>query len=163
MEWIREIGRLLLIVVLQVLLFNHLHIAIWGFPMVYILFLINLSPRVPRWAELLIGCIVGLLMDVWYSSLGVHMAACVAIAFIRPILLSNTVQDIERIKDNISIQTIGRIEYTKCVVILTVMHHFIVFTLETWNIQFWWMILLQTLISSIMTLCIILGYEYLRR
>lgn len=95
MEWIKEIGRLLLLVALQVLLFDHLHIAIWGFPMVYILFLLNLSPRLPKWAELLIGCSVGLLMDVWYSSLGIHMAACVAIAFIRPMLLDNMLQDIE--------------------------------------------------------------------
>ncbi len=163
MEWIREIGRLLLIVVLQVLLFNHLHIAIWGFPMVYILFLLNLSPRVPRWAELLIGCTVGLLMDVWYSSLGVHMAACVAIAFIRPILLSNTVQDIERIKDNITGGMIGVMEYAKCVIILTIIHHFIVFALEAWNFSQWWIVLLQTLISSIMTIFVILGYDRLKQ
>ena len=163
MTFLREIGRLLLVFALQVLLFDHLYIGSSGIVMMYILFLINLPVRIPRWAEMLIGLCVGLMIDIWHSSLGIHIAACVALSFVRPLLLSKAVQDIERIKDNISIQTIGRIEYTKCVVILTVMHHFIVFTLETWNIQFWWMILLQTLISSIMTLCIILGYEYLRR
>jgi hypothetical protein len=112
---------------------------------------------------MLIGLTVGLVMDMWHSSLGIHIAACVALSFARPLLLSQAVQDIERIKDNMSIQTIGRIEYTKCAVILTVLHHFIVFSLETWNIQFWWIVLLQTLVSSIMTLCIILGYEYLKR
>lgn len=163
MKFLQEIGRLLLIFVLQVLLFDHLHIGSWGIMMIYILFLINLPIRIPRWAEMLIGLLVGIMMDVWHSSLGIHIAACVALSFVRPLLLTNAVQDIERIKDNISVQTIGRIEYTKCAVILTIMHHFIVFSLETWNIQFWWIVILQTLISSAMTLCVILGYEYLKR
>ena len=163
MKFLQEIGRLLLIFVLQVLLFDHLHIGSWGIMMIYILFLINLPIRIPRWAEMLIGLLVGIMMDVWHSSLGIHIAACVALSFVRPLLLTNAVQDIERIKDNISVQTIGRIEYTKCAVILTIMHHFIVFSLEIWNIQFWWIVILQTLISSAMTLCVILGYEYLKR
>lgn len=163
MTFIREIGRLLLVLALQVLLFDHLHIGNWGVVMMYVLFLINLPVRIPRWAEMLIGLTVGLVMDMWHSSLGIHIAACVALSFARPLLLNQAVQDVERIKDNMSILTIGRIEYTKCAVILTVLHHFIVFSLETWNIQFWWIVLLQTLVSSIMTLCIILGYEYLKR
>lgn len=161
--WIREIGRLLLILVLQVLLFNHMHIAIWGFPMVYILFLINLSPRLPKWAELFIGSAIGIIMDIWYSSLGIHMAACVTIAFVRPLLLANMVQDIERIKDNVKGITIGTLEYAKIVVILTIIHHFIVFALEAWNWSQWWIILLQTLISSAMTIIILLGYDRLKQ
>lgn len=161
--WIREIGRLLLILVLQVLLFNHMHIAIWGFPLVYILFLINLSPRLPKWAELLIGGAIGIIMDIWYSSLGIHMAACVTIAFVRPLLLANMVQDIERIKDNVKGITIGTLEYAKIVVILTIIHHFIVFALEAWNWSQWWIVLLQTLISSAMTITILLGYDRLKQ
>jgi rod shape-determining protein MreD len=161
--WIREIGRLLLILVLQVLLFNHMHIAIWGFPMVYILFLINLSPRLPKWAELFIGSAIGIIMDIWYSSLGIHMAACVTIAFVRPLLLANMVQDIERIKDNVKGITIGTLEYAKIVVILTIIHHFIVFALEAWNWSQWWIVLLQTLISSAMTIIILLGYDRLKQ
>ena len=163
MKIITEIGRLLLIFALQVLLFDHLHIGSWGLVMMYILFLINLPARIPRWAEMIIGFMVGMMMDVWHASLGIHIAACVALTFVRPLLLNNTVQDVERIKDNLSSQNIGRAEYIKCAVILTVLHHFIVFSLETWNIQFWWMVLLQTLISSVMTLVIILGFEYLKR
>ena len=134
MEWIKEIGRLLLLVALQVLLFDHLHIAIWGFPMV-----------------------------VWYSSLGIHMAACVAIAFIRPMLLNNMLQDIERIKDHVMGITIGTAEYAKCVVLLTVIHHFIVFALEAWSWSQWWIVLLQTLISSTMTIIILLSYDRLKQ
>lgn len=163
MNIIKEIGRLLLVFALQVLLFDHLHIGSLGIVMMYILFLINLPTRTPRWAEMLIGVGVGMMMDIWHSSLGIHMAACVALTFVRPILLTNAIQDIERIKDNLSIKNIGPAEYTKCAVLLTVLHHFIVFSLEMWSIHMWWMVLLQTLVSSAMTLCVILGYEYLKR
>ena len=163
MNIIKEIGRLLLVFALQVLLFDHLHIGSLGIVMMYILFLINLPTRTPRWAEMLIGVGVGMMMDIWHSSLGIHMAACVALTFVRPILLTNAIQDIERIKDNLSIQNIGPAEYTKCAVLLTVLHHFIVFSLEMWSIHMWWMVLLQTLVSSAMTSCVILGYEYLKR
>ena len=146
MKIITEIGRLLLIFALQVLLFDHLHIGSWGLVMMYILFLINLPARIPRWAEMIIGFMVGMMMDVWHASLGIHIAACVALTFVRPLLLNNTVQDVERIKDNLSSQNIGRAEYIKCAVILTVLHHFIVFSLETWNIQFWWMVLFRSIL-----------------
>ena len=65
MKIITEIGRLLLIFALQVLLFDHLHIGSWGLVMMYILFLINLPARIPRWAEMIIGFMVGMMMDVW--------------------------------------------------------------------------------------------------
>lgn len=163
MEWLRQIGKLLLLLALQVLLFNRLQIAGWCFPMVYILFLINLPAKTPRWAEMLIGFAVGLLMDIWFTSLGVHIAACVAISFLRPILLHNLVQEIERVSGDVCSLSIGRVEYIKCAVILTLIHHFIVFALEAWSLQNWWMVLLQTIISSAMTLVVILGYDMLKK
>lgn len=163
MEWIKQLGKLLLVLVLQVLLFNRIQIAGWCFPMVYILFLINLPANLPRWTEMLIGAFVGIIVDVWYSSIGVHMAACVALSFLRPILLHNLVQDVERVTNSVSRLTIGRIEYMKCAITLTFIHHLLVFALEAWSLQNWWLVLLQTLISSMMTLLVILGYDSLKR
>ena len=75
MNIIKEIGRLILVFALQILLFDHLHIGTWGVAMVYILFLINLPVRLPRWAEMLIGFGVGMLIDIWHSTLGIHIAS----------------------------------------------------------------------------------------
>ena len=84
MEWIKQIVQALVIVLLQVLLFDHLQIVGWGFPMVYVMILMNLPVQIPRWLEMLIGAVVGLVFDVWCSSLGVNMAACIAFSFLRP-------------------------------------------------------------------------------
>ena len=163
MEWIRQIVRLVVVVLLQVLLFDHLQIAGWGLPMVYVLFLMNLPVQVPRWAEMLIGAIVGLVFDIWHSSLGVNMAACVAFCYLRPILLGNLIQDLERVKGEVCGASIGRIEYVKCLAILTVVHHLLVFSLESWNCHNWWIVLLQTLLSSVLTILIIMGYDIFKQ
>lgn len=163
MEWIRQIVRLVVVVLLQVLLFDHLQIAGWGLPMVYVLFLMNLPVQVPRWAEMLIGAIVGLVFDVWHSSLGVNMAACVAFCYLRPILLGNLIQDLERVKGEVCSASIGNIEYVKSLAILTVVHHLLVFSLESWSWHNWWIVLLQTLLSSVLTILIIMGYDIFKR
>ena len=163
MEWIRQIVRLVVVVLLQVLLFDHLQIAGWGLPMVYVLFLMNLPVQVPRWAEMLIGAMVGLVFDVWHSSLGVNMAACVAFCYLRPILLGNLIQDLERVKGEACSVSIGRIEYVKSLSILTVVHHLLVFSLEAWSWHNWWIVLLQTLISSVLTILIIMGYDIFKQ
>jgi rod shape-determining protein MreD len=163
MEWIRQIVRLVVVVLLQVLLFDHLQIAGWGLPMVYVLFLMNLPVQVPRWAEMLIGAIVGLVFDIWHSSLGVNMAACVAFCYLRPILLGNLIQDLERVKGEVCSVSIGNIEYVKSLAILTVVHHLLVFSLESWSWHNWWIVLLQTLLSSVLTILIIMGYDIFKR
>ena len=163
MEWIRQIVRLVVVVLLQVLLFDHLQIAGWGLPMVYVLFLMNLPVQVPRWAEMLIGAIVGLVFDVWHSSLGVNVAACVAFCYLRPIILGNQIQDLERVKGEVCSASIGSIEYVKCMSILTVVHHLLVFSLESWSWHNWWIVLLQTLLSSVLTILIIMGYDIFKQ
>lgn len=163
MEWIRQIVRLVVVVLLQVLLFDHLQIAGWGLPMVYVLFLMNLPVQVPRWAEMLIGAIVGVVFDVWHSSLGVNMAACVAFCYLRPILLGNLIQDLERVKGEVCSASIGSIEYVKSLAILTIVHHLLVFSLESWSWHNWWIVLLQTLLSSVLTILIIMGYDIFKR
>lgn len=162
MEWIKQIWRLLILVLLQVLLFDHLQIVGWGFPMVYVLFLMNLPIQIPRWAEMLIGGAIGLFFDLWNSTLGVHIAACVTFSYFRPILLSRFTQDVERVKGQICSQSIGRVEYIKCIAILTVIHHLMVFALEMWSWSNWWMVIVQTLISSILTILIIIAYDIFR-
>ena len=162
MEWIKQIVQALVIVLLQVLLFDHLQIGGWGFPMVYVMILMNLPVQIPRWLEMLIGAVVGLVFDVWCSSLGVNMAACIAFSFLRPILLGNVLQDVERVKGEVCSRSIGRIEYVKCLVFLVLTHHLMVFALEAWSWSNWWMVLVQTLISSVVTILIIVGYDILK-
>jgi rod shape-determining protein MreD len=163
MKWIKIILTTIIVILLQVTIFNRLQINGWGYPMVYILLLLNIPPQKPRWIEMLVGTLVGLIIDICNNSLGVHMAACVALAYLRPIILKKSVQDVERIKDEICSRSVGFIEYLKCIVLLTILHHLMVFGLEAWSIQNWLLIVLQTLCSSFLTILLLLGYDLIRR
>lgn len=163
MSWIKLIIQAIVVLLLQVLLFDHLQISGWGFPMVYVLVLMNMPVYVPRWAEMLIGAVVGLVLDIWNSSMGVHMAACVAFTFIRPILLRSMVQDLERVSAEVTTKTVGKMEYVRCLVLLVLVHHLLVFALEAWSWQHWWIVLVQTLLSSIMTVIALVLFNFFKR
>lgn len=162
MEWLRQIGKWFVLMALQVLVFNRLNIAGLCCPMVYILFLINLPVPINRTGEMFVGVAAGLMMDIWCNSLGVHIAACVALCFLRPLLLKNRVQEMERVMGEVCGRTIGYREYTQCAIVLTLVHHLLVFSLGMWDIGNWWIVVLQTLISSAITLLAVLGYDRLR-
>ena len=91
------------------------------------------------------------------------MAACIAFSFLRPIFLSSGIQDIERVKGEVTSNSIGRIEYIKYLSLLTCVHHFLVFALEAWSWHNWWMVLIQTMVSSVLTIVIVMIYDTFNR
>lgn len=162
MQAIRNIFRLILCLLLQMLVFNKLHFLGVCHPFIYILFLFALPISVPRWAELILGGLVGLGMDMICSSPGVHMAACSMIAYLRPILLNSLTQDTERISQDISSASIGQTEYVKLVVLLTAIHHTIVFMLDAWSLAHPVMLFIQIISSVAVSLALIIGWDALR-
>ena len=144
--------------VLQVLLINQLQLGGVCHPFIYILPLLMMPITLPRWADMLIGLAAGLLMDVFCNSLGVHAAACIMLMYMRRHLIPLWVNDTERLTDVISMQTIGIAPFLKYASLLVVAHHLMVFFLTAWTFQLWWYTLLTTLVSSIVSLALILGY-----
>ena len=118
--WLSNILRFLICVLLQVLVVNNLSISGVCTPFVYILFLIALPARTPRWAELLIGLFTGLVIDIFCDSFGVNMAACVLVAYLRPLLIANMVQEKERLTGTINSQELGMNIYLRLIAILIV-------------------------------------------
>lgn len=90
-EVVISIIRFFLIALFQVLVLKRINFGWENFNyisiLIYPLFLILLPLRISRPLLLLIGFVLGLTIDVFYDSLGVHAAASVFTAFIRPILL----------------------------------------------------------------------------
>ena len=80
--------RFVLLMLLQVLVLDHLDVANgYMMPYLYVLFLLMLPFELPTWAQLLIGAFTGLLMDIFSSTPGMHMSACVVMMFARAHLL----------------------------------------------------------------------------
>lgn len=162
MDWTKQIGRYIVIMLLQVLLFNQLQL--WGacHPYVYILCLLMMPISLPHSVDMLIGAGVGIIMDIFCNSLGVHTASCILIMFIRPYLIGAIVNDKDRLNEQISLRAIGMEAMIKYVVILVIIHHLTVFSLAAWSWHHIGFILLETIVSSIITVMMIIGYNALR-
>ena len=161
MDWTKQLGRYVVVMILQVLLFNQLQL--WGacHPYIYILCLLMMPITLPHSVDMLIGAVIGLVMDIFCNSLGIHTAACILLMFIRPYLIGAFVNDKDRLNEQISSRSIGMEAMIKYIVILVLVHHLIVFVLAAWSWQHIGFVLFETLISGILTTAIIIGYNSL--
>ena len=85
---LRNIVRLAAFILFQVYVLNkvpHLHRFIT--PYIYFLFIIWLPFSVTRIGLLFVGFFTGLILDYFMMTPGLHAAACVLIAFVRPFII----------------------------------------------------------------------------
>ena len=101
-------------------------------------------------------------MDVFCNSLGVHMAACILIMFIRPYLIGSIVNDKDRLKEQMSLRAIGMEQLFRYVLTMVLIHHLTVFLLAAWSWQHMGFVLLETIVSGIITTVVIIGYNILK-
>jgi len=159
MDWTKQIGRYIIVMILQVLLFDQLQL--WGacHPYIYVMCLLMMPITISHSLSMVIGACAGIIMDMFCNSLGVHTAACILIMFIRPYLLGAIVNDKDRLNEQISLRSIGMEALIKYVVILVLVHHLLVFSLAAWSWSHMGFVLLETIVSSILTILIIIGYN----
>ena len=162
MDWTKQIGRYIVVMLLQVLLFDQLQL--WGVchPYIYVLCLLMMPITLPHSMDMMIGAAVGLMMDVFCNSLGIHMAACVLLMLIRPYLLGVIVNDKDRLNEQINLRTIGWEALIRYTVLLVLAHHLTVFTLAAWNWNYIGFVLIETAVSSAVTILVVLGYNALK-
>ena len=162
MDWTKQIGRYIIVMILQVLLFDQLQLLGVCHPYIYILCLLMMPITLSHSADMIIGAVVGLIMDVFCNSLGVHTAACIFIMFIRPYLIGAIVNDKDRLNEQISLRALGMEALLRYVVILVVVHHLMVFLLAAWSWAHIGFVLLETIVSSLVTISVIIGYNALK-
>ena len=162
MDRTKQIGWYILVMILQVLLFDQLQLLGVCHPYIYVLCLLMMPITLSHSADMIIGAVVGLIMDTFCNSMGIHTAACIFIMFIRPYLIGAIVNDKDRLNEQISLRSLGMEALLRYVVILVVIHHLIVFLLAAWNWAHIGFVLVETLVSSLVTISIIIGYNSLR-
>jgi rod shape-determining protein MreD len=154
-----NIARFILLLAAQILIFNR--IDLFGFinPFPYILFIILYPVNGNKSGLLAASFLLGLLMDMFWNSGGVHAAACIVLAYYRPAIfkfsfgLSYEYQTV-RLNDALTPERFSFL------LIAIVLHHFVLFVLEVFKVSFIWDILVRTLLSTIFTIitCIIIIY-----
>lgn len=156
--------RFVVLLLLQVLVFSNINFLGYINPHIYILFILLFPVKNNRMTIIFLSFLLGLSIDMFLDTGGINAAASVFIAYIRPVALKfsfGALYDHQSIK--FSTTELGqRITYIS---ILTVIHHFIFFSLEIFNFSKILLILENTLYSSIFTilLCILITIIFSRK
>lgn len=79
--------RFVLLLLLQVFIVNNIRIGGFINPYVYILFVLLLPFSVPGWLLLVLGFVMGLAVDWFMATPGLHAGATLFMAFLRPAII----------------------------------------------------------------------------
>jgi hypothetical protein len=79
-----NIFRFILLLAVQIVIFNNMNFLGFIMPLPYLLFIILYPVNGNRSGLLITSFLLGLTMDVFSNSGGVHAAACVTLAYFRP-------------------------------------------------------------------------------
>jgi hypothetical protein len=159
---IRNIIRFIFLVLLQVLVFNNIQVFSFITPFIYILFIILLPFETPRWLRLLLGFFLGLFVDMFSGTGGIHTAATVLMAFISP-WVQNMVSSKEEYEpgDQPGIKNQGFRWFFFYSLILTSVHHIFLFYLEIFSFSGFFSTLYHALLNIIFTMVFIITSQYI--
>lgn len=152
-----------LLLLMQVLVLNHIHLFQCATPLLYIYMVIGIRRNIPKWLSLTSAFIIGLIVDIFASTPGVAAASMVLIALIQPYLLllfinRESPDDLEP-----TIKTLGVAHFIYFSLPLILIFCLLFFTLETFNF-FNWMRWIECVGgSTILTLILILAIENIRK
>ncbi len=156
--------RFIILILVQVLILNNINFLGYINPYVYILFILLYPVKNNRTLFVFLSFLLGLFVDIFSDSGGVHAASSVLIAYIRPPILKfsfGMIYEHQTIKFA-QTEAGNRLVYFS---MITVIHHFIMFSLEVFNTSNIILILQKTLFSSIFTilLCLLITVLFSKR
>ena len=158
--------RFIVLVLLQVFLLKNITLYNLSTPYLYILFILLLPFETPNLVLFALAFILGLTIDAFYDTPGLHAAACVVLALVRVLFISITVQ-----KDGFdnepepTLSIMGFRWFFTYVLILTLFHHFFLLNLEVFSFSEIQYTLSRVVLSSLFTVFLILisGLLFFRR
>lgn len=158
---LRNIVRFLVVILFQVLVMDNVMINGYLIPQVYILFILLMPFETPRGMQLVSGFLLGMGIDLFLNTPGMHTFATVAVAFVRPYFLNLLAP-----RDGYEPDSFPRIHYygflwfLKYTVIIVFIHHFILFYLEVFQLNDFLPTLLRVILSSILSTSTIVLSQY---
>lgn len=159
---IRNIIRFFVLVLVQVLIIKNIELGRFINPFLYVLFIIVLPFETPKWLLLFASFLLGITIDMFYDTAGMHAAACVVMAYIRPgILKLFSPRDGYEFGTQPTIQYLGIPWFLSYAGILIILHHLILFYIEVFRLQEFFSTFFRVIVSSVFTLLLVVISQYL--
>jgi hypothetical protein len=145
----------------QVLIFSNIKFSPFINPYVYPLFILLLPFETPTWLLMILGLLTGLTLDLFLGSLGMHAAACVLLASLRPTLISIiTPKGAEfEVEPNINLQ--GATWFLIYCSLATFIHHTVYFLIESGTFYNPFISLLRIVLSTFFSVLFMMIFLFL--
>ena len=157
----KNIAFFIFLVLIQVSIFNNIQLSGYINPYIYVVFILMLPFETPKWLLLLSSFLLGLCIDFFTHTIGVHTAACTFMAFCRPGIISylSSGKDIEPGMKP-SIYDLGFRWFLSYSIILIFLHHLLLFYLEVFRFNEILLTLTRVIISTFVTLILVIIINY---
>lgn len=153
---------LVVLVLLQVLLLNNIQFSGYVNPYLYVLFILLLPFETPRYQLLFAGFFLGLCVDIFSNTPGIHASATTFMAFLRPYTI-----ELISSRDSIEVNTPPRIKFMgfgwffRYTLILVLTHHLFLFFIEVFTLKGFIFTLARSLLSAAFTVVLIIISQFL--
>jgi hypothetical protein len=157
-----NIIRFFVLVLVQVIVLNNVQLNGFINPFIYILFIMMLPFETPGWLLLLLSLIIGITVDMFSNTLGMHASASVFLAYCRPRIISFiSPRDGYDIESQPSLIDMGFRWFLSYTIMMVLIHHIILFFIEDWSFRDFFETLFRVILSSSLTIVIIIITQYL--
>lgn len=163
---IKDFGKYVImfvvLVLVQVLILNNIQFSGLINPYIYILFILLLPFTIPGYFLLGLSFVLGLTIDMFSNTTGIHAGAAVLLGFLRPGIASlvSSREIIE--KGNTPTMTLlGFASFIKYTVIAVLVHHLFLFFAEAFSFSDFFETLLRYILSSAFSIVIILASQFI--
>lgn len=158
LQFLERIGWFVGLVLVQVLVLSHVHIYGYATPFLYIFFVLSLNSGIDRNILLLWAFAIGLCVDIFCNTPGMHAAAITLIAFLRePILKLVVMKEMEE-EFEPRISTMGFFPYLKYTLLCTLIFCTVIEVIDSFSFynlkELGLKIITDTLITLICIFCV---------
>lgn len=132
-------------------------------PYLYFLFILWLPFDIKRFWLMIVALALGLSLDYFTRTPGLHAAPCVLIAYLRPFVINLLVsrETSEMNYEAPTVKSMGTSQYVIYVTVLTIVHHFYLVLLEWIQFGNFWYFMGKVLATTAVSLLLILITETL--
>ena len=128
-------------------------------PFIYPIFIFLLPIKISNARLLFLSFGMGLTVDIFSNTGGIHAAASVFISYLRPFLLNNLMPG-GKLEDQAQpdMEKLGLVSFLIYAGSLLIIHHYLVNLLDVYSFRDFWYTFTKSLLSAVFALIIVLMY-----
>jgi rod shape-determining protein MreD len=149
------------LVAVQILILNQIQFSGYINPYVYVLFIMLLPLNSQRYVVLLLSFLIGLTIDIFSNTLGMHAFASVFIAYLRPGIIRVITNREEDMSEYPGLAQTGFSWFLSYAAIMVIIHHTVLFYIEVFTLNNFFNTLSRAILSSVFSIFVIVLSQFI--